>query len=415
MILVFDTATTLATCAVGTDDQVLASAQKEVTTHSEGLMQLIHEVLERAAVSLAQLDAIACGRGPGSYTGLRIGMATAKGLCFAAQKPLITISSLLGPAMAVFFARPKLDANVVSLLDARRSEVFGAVYAPRISQSVNSMTTSEASFSEFVCRPAEIAEHVPSDGPLILVGDGALRYREELLAALPTAELADADIHGVNAERLLRAASDAHRRGDHANLASCEPTYLRSADIRPSVQKQIDERALAREGKDDEQSGEPALSDEALIERLRQSGLRLDQDGRWWHEGQQVTHPKLALAFHRWLDQLDDGRYVIRLDQQRYAYVEVDDVPYTVRSCELRDGQVMLQLSDGSSEPLAPHTLQSSNDHAFYCRVKNERFEARFIRSAYYTLAEHVVETDDGFALKLGAAHYTIASRAKCD
>ena len=148
--------------------------------------------------------------------------------------------------------------------------------------------------------------------------------------------------------------------------------------------------------------------DEELIERLRQSGLRLDREGRWWHEGEQVRHQGLAEALHRWLVRLDDGRYAVRFDDSRFAYVEVDDAPYVVRTVEISGAgdrlRVYVHLSDGSDEELAYGTRRVGADNALYCSVK-ERFDARFSRQAYYLLGELIEASGAGFALRaLGAA-----------
>jgi hypothetical protein len=153
-----------------------------------------------------------------------------------------------------------------------------------------------------------------------------------------------------------------------------------------------------------------------LLERLRQSGLRLDREGRWWHEGQQVTHRGLARALHRWLDRLDDGRFVVRLDQQRVAYVEVEDAPYTVRTITVSgqgDGapRVRVHLSDESEEELGYDTLEVSRaDNALYCRVKGGQ-PARFSRSAYYLLAELIEPEQGGFVLRAAGGRWPIGQR----
>lgn len=152
------------------------------------------------------------------------------------------------------------------------------------------------------------------------------------------------------------------------------------------------------------------------IERLRRCGLRLDREGRWWHEGAQVQHGGLNAALHRWLDRLDDGRYVVRIDEQRYAYVEVEDAPYMVRNLTtgLRDEQpeVMLGLSDESTEGLDYGSLTVGPDNALYCRVKDGRFEARFSRPAYYRLAEQIEETKTGFALQARGKLWPVGTRS---
>ena len=98
----------------------------------------------------------------------------------------------------------------------------------------------------------------------------------------------------------------------------------------------------------------------AFIERLRRSGIRVDREGRFIHEGAEVTHEGLRRALFRWLDRLPppDGRYILRLDARRFAYLDVDDTPLVARAARVDPaGAVWLALSDGAEEPLDPATL----------------------------------------------------------
>ncbi|HEX9103704.1 MAG TPA: hypothetical protein VF997_15950 [Polyangia bacterium] len=134
------------------------------------------------------------------------------------------------------------------------------------------------------------------------------------------------------------------------------------------------------------------LSD-AEIEKLRQSGIRLDGEGRFWHEGAEVTHHGLRAALWRWLDRNPDGRWVLRLDDQRFVWLDVDgDVPYVVRSARWEGDRAILRLADDSEEPLAVETLHLRGAQPF-CRVKQGRFDARVSTLAWHTLAERI---DDG-------------------
>ena len=154
----------------------------------------------------------------------------------------------------------------------------------------------------------------------------------------------------------------------------------------------------------DEKRPPAADPEAALLARLRETGLRLDREGRWWHEGQPVEHPRLAAALHRWLDRDDEGRYVLKLEGGRRAYVEVEDAPYVVRTLELdgpgRAVRIYLRLSDGSEEELDYASLRVGADNALYCGGVKGRFEARFSRQAYYLLGELIEETEGGFALR---------------
>lgn len=140
---------------------------------------------------------------------------------------------------------------------------------------------------------------------------------------------------------------------------------------------------------------EPARPSPELIEKLRQTGIRLDRQGRLWHEGVQITHPGLERALLRWLDVREDGRDILRLDRERYAYVEVEDAHLLVLSARWRDERAWLVLSDGTEEELRYDSLRVADDDALYCRVRGGRLRARVTTPAYYTLAEHMVAVDE--------------------
>jgi len=133
------------------------------------------------------------------------------------------------------------------------------------------------------------------------------------------------------------------------------------------------------------------LSD-AEIEKLRQSGIRLDGEGRFWHEGAEVTHHGMRAAFWRWLDRNPDGRWVLRLDDKRFVYLDVDDAPYVARSARWDGDRAIVRLSDDSEEELAYDTLHLRDSGQPYCIVKG-RFPARIATSAWHTLAARI---DDG-------------------
>jgi hypothetical protein len=122
--------------------------------------------------------------------------------------------------------------------------------------------------------------------------------------------------------------------------------------------------------------------------------LRLDREGRWWHDGEPVTHAGIHDALHRWLDRDDStGRFVVRAGRE-WCFVEVDDVPAFVRRVRAEgDGverRVLLVLADGAEEELDPATLRQAADNVLYCTVRAGRMPARFDRSAYWRLAQWV-------------------------
>ncbi|WP_299432363.1 tRNA (adenosine(37)-N6)-threonylcarbamoyltransferase complex dimerization subunit type 1 TsaB [uncultured Aquimarina sp.] len=126
-ILCLETSTTNCSVALTKDGQVVASKEDYDTkySHAERLHQFITIVVNEAAIALSDLDAIAVSKGPGSYTGLRIGVSAAKGLCYGLNIPLISISTLHSLAMQVKI----IEGFVVPMIDARRMEVYSAIFA----------------------------------------------------------------------------------------------------------------------------------------------------------------------------------------------------------------------------------------------------------------------------------------------
>ncbi len=150
-----------------------------------------------------------------------------------------------------------------------------------------------------------------------------------------------------------------------------------------------------------------------MIERLRQTGIRLDREGRFWHEGAVVTHRGFQRALLRWLDRLDDGRPILRLDEKRYAYVDVDDAELLAVSARWDGDRAILALNDETEEELDYPSLTVGAENALYCRVRNGRLTARITTPAYYVLAERIEETPDGgYALRAAGKLHGIARRS---
>jgi tRNA threonylcarbamoyladenosine biosynthesis protein TsaB len=210
LVLALDTSTLVATAALLRGERVLGEIERRVTTHSERLLSAIDELLRGAGVKVAEVDAIACGRGPGSFTGLRIGMSTAKGLSWAMEKPLVTVSSLAALVRNVGLPRPPL---VVPCLDARRGEVFAGFFGQE----------GEVE-AEAVLLPEELRDRL-SGRAALLVGDGALAY-PNVFANLRVAS----DGHAVRAREIGALALARLARGETDDPARAEPTYLRASD-----------------------------------------------------------------------------------------------------------------------------------------------------------------------------------------
>ena len=129
--------------------------------------------------------------------------------------------------------------------------------------------------------------------------------------------------------------------------------------------------------------------------RSRESTIRLDGEGRFFHENLLVEHRKLAQAMHTWISRHpDDGRYILT-NGYDWTYFTVDDAPFTVRSLRIEPSRVLLVLSDGTEEPLEPGAARVGKDGALYVRVKGDAkggpYDAKFTRHAQTELAPLLV------------------------
>ncbi|PKP48786.1 MAG: tRNA (adenosine(37)-N6)-threonylcarbamoyltransferase complex dimerization subunit type 1 TsaB [Bacteroidetes bacterium HGW-Bacteroidetes-12] len=169
LILGIETATK--TCSIALTKGVQLLAVEEIGgafSHAENITVFIEKVMQQSGKKLAEVDAVAISRGPGSYTGLRIGVSTAKGLCFALNKPLIAVDTL--QAMALRMAKQITDKNLLfcPMIDARRMEVYTAIYnfKNELVESISAKIMDENSFSKFL-----------ANQKIIFFGDGAEKCR----------------------------------------------------------------------------------------------------------------------------------------------------------------------------------------------------------------------------------------------
>lgn len=131
-LLLIETSSKLCSVAVSSGDAILSCVEEagEGYIHGEKLHVFIDEALRQAQVQLSELSAVAVSRGPGSYTGLRIGVSAAKGLCYALNIPLISVSALETIRdKAITDVHPDANDRIIAILDARRMEVYSAIYA----------------------------------------------------------------------------------------------------------------------------------------------------------------------------------------------------------------------------------------------------------------------------------------------
>lgn len=151
--------------------------------------------------------------------------------------------------------------------------------------------------------------------------------------------------------------------------------------------------------------------DPATLEALRsRSGLSIDLEGRFRHQGELITHARTLQALWSSLERQDDGRYLVRIGRES-GYVRIEDAPYAVRGVRLEPDGIFAHLSDGSVEPLAPSTLAVGADGVLRCHVKGGSHRARFTRAAQVALGDVLVEdpaAPGGYSLETGGARHQI-------
>jgi len=226
-LLALETSTPVARVGVFDIDSGACLAEASATSerHSSNLLRLCVDATARAGVAVADLGAIACGAGPGSFTGLRVGFAVAKGFALPFGIPLITVSSLqvLARDMAAASDGP---AWYLPCLDAGKGQVYAAAFAP----AGGPAPSLERRGEDWVVDPVAISDVAPADGALAFAGTGAVRYRAALQEALGT-RARFLDVAGPSATSVAAYAIERFQRGAFEDLNSVVPAYGRAPDI----------------------------------------------------------------------------------------------------------------------------------------------------------------------------------------
>jgi tRNA threonylcarbamoyladenosine biosynthesis protein TsaB len=225
LFLCLDTSTPTARVAILDGDGAVAFASEATADrHSSHVLSLCAAALDAVGLRPAGLAGIACGGGPGSFTGLRVGLAAAKGLALPTEVPLFVVSSL--EALAVDILAGQRDARAIPCLDAGKGEVYAAPYAADGERLVRE--TSPSVRLTPVALLAWLGGLPSFEGPsggLVLAGNGAVRYREALAALHPV------EVAGPSAVSVGRLALLQRARGEAADLATAVPFYGRPPDI----------------------------------------------------------------------------------------------------------------------------------------------------------------------------------------
>ena len=225
-MLAFDTSTPCARVAVlSIEGNCLAAAEKVAARHSSNLLRLCDEVLRATGAAVADLAAIACGAGPGSFTGLRVGLAVAKGLALADRIPLVLVSSL--DALAVDLSRSEGESLVLPCIDAGKGQVYGRLYRVAGGAPEPIGTDELVLLPEDLCR---LVQEQAAGAAVVAGGNGVDRYQEIFRAQLG-AQAVRFQVAGPSALAVGRLARARLARGEHDDLETSVPRYGRPPDI----------------------------------------------------------------------------------------------------------------------------------------------------------------------------------------
>lgn len=211
-LLLIESATTMCSIAISDGNTILA--KQEVNNgflHAENLTEFIKNVSQQS-ILLKDIDAVVVSKGPGSYTGLRIGVAVAKGICYALNKPLIAINTLYSLCNGVKKTNPNFDFYI-PMLDARRMEVYTAVFNnDTVFEDTNALILDENSFSK-----------IPQQSKICFFGDGSQKYKS--ISKFNNATFLE-DVFPI-AEYMNELAQDKFLKNELEDVAYFEPYYLK--------------------------------------------------------------------------------------------------------------------------------------------------------------------------------------------
>ena len=230
LILCIETGTDICSVGLARDGEIISLRESdEGREHAKNVAMFVDELLHETGVRSDELDAVAVGKGPGSYTGLRIGVSFAKGLCYGLNIPLIAVGSL---EALTEVAREDFNAGILPLdslegtalcpmVDARRMEVYTQMFSPEGEawSDVSAEIITEQSFAEWNERCQ-----------VVIFGNGAAKCREVLSDALYVNVV-------PSARGLARLAEERLQRGEVEDMAYFEPFYLKDFVVIPSKKK----------------------------------------------------------------------------------------------------------------------------------------------------------------------------------
>ena len=237
-IILIETSTALCSVALAENGQITAYRESSAPkAHASLTAVFIQEMLAERGLTIADCDAVCVSKGPGSYTGLRVGVSTAKGLCFGARKPLLavgTLDTLVAQALEIAGQAGNDDCTstvipdligdprfIIPMIDARRMEVYAAVFSPCDPEQSKGAYTQITETAPAIIDENSFAEYL-EQGPCLFIGDGAGKCADVIKH--PNAHFCQCH---PNAAAMLVPAMDALKEKRFEDVAYFEPFYLK--------------------------------------------------------------------------------------------------------------------------------------------------------------------------------------------
>ncbi len=226
MILGIETATSICGVGIADNEKVVAEIRFDIKNiHAEVLSESIAELLRLSGIAFKNIEAFAVSIGPGSFTGLRIGLATAKGLAFASGKPLVAIGTLLAQAASNQWSANSNQWSVVPVMKARAGEIYAARFQsawPMPVPTSDEVLLAVTDFSSWLQKPAVLC----GNGVAMLQARGVLESLSDLVIIPEAAAM-------VGGGLIARLGAIKFAAGEVADLAALEPRYLQEFAIGP--------------------------------------------------------------------------------------------------------------------------------------------------------------------------------------
>jgi len=216
LLLHLETATKVCSVALSNENEIIGIKEtNEQKSCSNVITVFIDELLKENKVNPQELDAIVVSKGPGSYTGLRIGVSTAKGLCYSLDKPLIAINTLRSMANNIIKQNNTTDTLICPMIDARRMEVFTALFDNQMNQieSTSAKVLDERSYQDQL-----------NNNSILFFGDGSNKFKELILKNENAKFIEDFEL---SARSMVELALEKFKKCKFEDIAYFEPFYLK--------------------------------------------------------------------------------------------------------------------------------------------------------------------------------------------